>query len=403
MNRQVYTVSGMNQYIRSLFLDDPALNHIYVRGEVSNCKYHSSGHIYFTLKDTRSSIACVMFAGNRRGLNFKMTEGMSVVVYGNISVYEQAGRYQLYASEIRKEGTGALYEAYEALKKKLAAEGLFDQAHKKPLPAFPRRVGIISAPAGAAIQDMLNVTRRRNPYIQIVFCPSAVQGEGAAASVAAALRAMDAADVDVILVGRGGGSIEDLWAFNDEALARTVYACHTPIVSGVGHETDTTIIDYVADMRAPTPSAAAELAVPDIRQVLLRLDDAGRRLRDSMTAVISRYRWSLDRYKTSLRHLDPSRQIMEKRQQLMDMEERMYLLMSHRTEVEKSALKVRIQRLEGLSPMRQLERGYAYVSDEAGHGISDISQVSAGDRIRVTVTNGEILADVVSAGHTGDK
>lgn len=392
--KQVYSVSSVNQYIKSLFMDDFALNHIYVRGEVSNCKYHTSGHIYFTLKDKGGAMACVMFAGNRRGLNFRMTEGMSVIVFGSVGVYERDGRYQLYAREIMREGVGQLYEAYEALKKKLLAEGLFDETHKKRIPRYPERLGIVTARTGAAVQDIINVSLRRNPWIQIVFCPAQVQGDGAAASVVRAIHALEDYGVDVMIVGRGGGSIEDLWAFNEEIVARAVYDCTVPVISAVGHETDTTIIDFAADLRAPTPSAAAELAVPDMRVVLGQIDSYTEALDSAMQDCIDRCRRKLDGYERIFRYLSPKSRINDKRQRLMSVEERMQTAMKRKLELTKGRLAVDAQRLEGMSPLKQLERGYAYVSDEQGHGITVIDQVAEGSLLRVAVTDGEIDAVV---------
>lgn len=402
--KQVYSVSSVNQYIKSLFMDDYALNHIYVRGEVSNCKYHTSGHIYFTLKDRGGAMACVMFAGARKGLAFRLTEGMSVIVFGSVGVYERDGRYQLYAREILREGTGQLYEAYEALKKKLAAEGLFDPEHKKAIPPYPTRLGIVTAQTGAAVQDIMNVSLRRNPWLQIVFCPAQVQGEGAAESVVRGIHALEDYGVDVMIVGRGGGSIEDLWAFNEEIVARAVYECQVPVISAVGHETDTTIIDYVADLRAPTPSAAAELAVPDMGKLLDRLDAYGQMLDMAMADHIGRCREQLLNYQRIFRHLGPADRLNQKRQRLMDTEERMKLLMDARLMTARGKLAVYAQQLNGLSPLRQLERGYAYVTDNAGHGITGIEQVAVGDRITVAVADGDIYAEVAqlhAAGRPG--
>lgn len=392
--KQVYSVSSVNQYIKSLFMDDYALNHIYVRGEVSNCKYHTSGHIYFTLKDKGGAMACVMFAGSRKGLNFRMTEGMSVVVFGSVGVYERDGRYQFYAREIMREGVGQLYEAYEALKKKLLAEGLFDEAHKKRIPRYPERLGIVTARTGAAVQDIINVSLRRNPWIQIVFAPAQVQGEGAAASVVRAIHALEDYGVDVMIVGRGGGSIEDLWAFNEEIVARAVYDCTVPVISAVGHETDTTIIDFAADLRAPTPSAAAELAVPDMRVVLGQIDSYTETLDSAMQNRIDGCLRRLDGYERIFRYLSPKSRINDRRQRLMSVEERMQTAMKRKLELTKGRLAVDAQRLEGMSPLKQLERGYAYVSDEQGHGITVIDQVAEGSLLRVAVTDGEIDAVV---------
>ncbi|MBX9230424.1 exodeoxyribonuclease VII large subunit [Coprococcus catus] len=397
MNRkQVYSVSSVNQYIKSLFMDDFALNHIYVRGEVSNCKYHSSGHIYFTLKDRGGAIACVMFAGNRKGLNFRMTEGMAVIVFGSVSVYERDGRYQLYAREIMQEGAGKLYEAYEALKKKLLAEGLFDEEHKLDIPKYPKRLGVVTARTGAAVQDIINVSLRRNPWLQIVFCPATVQGEGAVQSVVRGIRALEEAGVDVMIVGRGGGSIEDLWAFNEEMVARAVYDCKIPVISAVGHETDTTIIDYVADLRTPTPSAAAELAVPDMRIVLGQLQGYEEALEAAMEQIMTLCRQRVDSYARVFRHLNPQSRLNDRRQRLMEVEDRLRLGMERRIEQAKSELAIRTQQLEGVSPLRQLERGYAYVSDENGHGVASAEQVTVGQHLFLDVKDGMIESEVTA-------
>lgn len=377
-------------------MDDFALNHIYVRGEVSNCKYHSSGHIYFTLKDRGGAIACVMFAGNRKGLNFRMTEGMAVIVFGSVSVYERDGRYQLYAREIMQEGAGKLYEAYEALKKKLLAEGLFDEEHKLDIPKYPKRLGVVTARTGAAVQDIINVSLRRNPWLQIVFCPATVQGEGAVQSVVRGIRALEEAGVDVMIVGRGGGSIEDLWAFNEEMVARAVYDCKIPVISAVGHETDTTIIDYVADLRAPTPSAAAELAVPDMRIVLGQLQGYEEALEAAMEQIMTLCRQRMDSYARVFRHLNPQSRLNDRRQRLMEVEDRLRLGMERRIEQAKSELAIRTQQLEGVSPLRQLERGYAYVSDENGHGVASAEQVTVGQHLFLDVKDGMIESEVTA-------
>lgn len=377
-------------------MDDFALNHIYVRGEVSNCKYHSSGHIYFMLKDRGGAIACVMFAGNRKGLNFRMTEGMAVIVFGNVSVYERDGRYQLYAREIMQEGAGKLYEAYEALKKKLLAEGLFDEEHKLDIPKYPKRLGVVTARTGAAVQDIINVSLRRNPWLQIVFCPATVQGEGAVQSVVRGIRALEEAGVDVMIVGRGGGSIEDLWAFNEEMVARAVYDCKIPVISAVGHETDTTIIDYVADLRAPTPSAAAELAVPDMRIVLGQLQGYEEALEAAMEQIMALCRQRVDSYARVFRHLNPQSRLNDRRQRLMEVEDRLRLGMERRIEQAKSELAIRTQQLEGVSPLRQLERGYAYVSDEDGHGVASAEQVTVGQHLFLDVKDGMIESEVTA-------
>lgn len=250
--RNVYTVKQVNAYIKNMFTQDFMLNRIYIKGEVSNCKYHTSGHLYFSLKDESGTIACVMFAGQRSGLSFRMQEGQQVIVLGSVSVYERDGRYQVYAKEIVLDGAGLLYEKFIKLKKELEEMGMFAPEYKKPIPKYVRTVGVVTAPTGAAVRDIINITRRRNPYVQILLYPALVQGDGASESVVRGIRALEEAKVDVMIVGRGGGSIEDLWAFNEENVARAVFECSIPVISAVGHETDTTIIDYVADLRAPT-------------------------------------------------------------------------------------------------------------------------------------------------------
>ena len=266
--KNTYSVGQVNRYIKNMFTQDYLLQKIYVKGEVSNCKYHTSGHIYFSLKDETGTLNCVMFAGHRRGLAFAMKNGDKVIVGGSVDVYERDGRYQMYAKEITLEGAGTLYERYLALKQELEDMGMFAQEYKQPIPRFIRRLGVVTAPTGAAVQDIRNISYRRNPYLQIILYPALVQGAGAAESIVKGIQMLDKTDVDVIIVGRGGGSIEDLWAFNEEIVARAIFECRTPIISAVGHETDFTIADFVADLRAPTPSAAAELAVADFRQIL---------------------------------------------------------------------------------------------------------------------------------------
>lgn len=307
---KAYSVWQINSYIKNMFANDYALSNISMKGEVSNVKYHTSGHIYFTLKDAKSQMACVMFAGNRSGLAFRMEEGHSVIVTGNISVYERDGKYQMYAREIHLDGTGQLYERYEQLKKKLDLEGLFDEAHKKPIPRFAKQVGIVTASTGAAIQDIINISTRRNPYVQLVLYPAIVQGEQAKDSIIKGIKTLDALKLDVIIVGRGGGSIEDLWGFNEEEVARAIYQCKTPIISAVGHETDTTIADYVSDLRAPTPSAAAELAVCNILDVMNQLSYYQAQLMSLMGRKVKESRAEVERYRMSLNFRNPSTQIL---------------------------------------------------------------------------------------------
>ena len=396
--KNVYSVSQVNQYIKSLISEDYFLSRIYVRGEVSNCKYHSSGHIYFTLKDGKGAIPCVMFAGSRNGLKFRLAEGQQVIVLGNISVYERDGRYQLYAREILQEGTGLLYERFEALKKDLGAKGYFDAEHKKAIPFYPKKVGIVTAPTGAAIQDMVHIASRRNPYIQLVLYPAIVQGDQAAESIVKGIKCLEKRDVDVIIIGRGGGSIEDLWAFNEEIVAEAVFQCPVPVISAVGHETDWTIADMVADLRAPTPSAAAELAVTEWNLIENRLEEIERRLRLRMEEKVRIYRQTVAGYQMQLKYLSPFSKINDYRQQLMHMEDDMQGILKNKLTESRHKLALYSERLSGISPLKQLERGYAIVSKEDGKSVNLSGDVETGDKIHVRFLDGYVDA-VISETH----
>ncbi len=393
--RNVYTVAQVNSYIKNMFSQDFMLQNIYVKGEVSNCKYHSSGHIYFTIKDARGTIACVMFAGNRSGLKFRMEEGQQVVVGGSVEVYERDGKYQLYAREIILDGAGYLYEKFERLKKELAQRGLFAPEYKQPVPKYIRTLGVVTAPTGAAVQDIINITRRRNPYVRIILYPAIVQGEQAAASIIQGIHALEQLGVDVMIVGRGGGSIEDLWAFNEEAVAQAVFDCSVPIISAVGHETDTTIIDFVSDLRAPTPSAAAELAVYDVRQLEAVLDSCKGDLTRRMLTRLDRERSRVKQAQTKLQYLSPASQIREKRTLAMRMEEQLSALMQRHIREKRYLLGLYTEKLKGLSPLDKLNQGFSYVPAEKGKTVSDVDHVRVGDRLTVHVKNGRIEAQVV--------
>ena len=369
------------------------LNRIAVQGEVSNCKYHSSGHLYFSLKDGGGAIACVMFAGQRKGLAFSMKNGDRVVVNGSVSVYERDGRYQLYAREIRLEGEGALYEQFLALKRQLEEMGMFAPEYKRPIPAYIRRLGVVTAPTGAAIQDIRNIAGRRNPYVQVILYPALVQGEGAASSIVRGIEALDELGVDVIIVGRGGGSMEDLWAFNEEPVARAIFQCRTPVISAVGHETDVTIADFAADLRAPTPSAAAELAVFDIREFQDKLDTIEARLQTQMSGRISRARQMAEGYRRTLGYLSPENQIREKRMYLMTAEEKLSRQMELLLQKKRHALQLYIERMKGLSPLEKLNQGFAYVEKD-GRAVKETGQVKEQDLLTVHVSDGRIWARV---------
>lgn len=390
----VYTVTQVNTYIKNLFVRDYNLGNIYVKGEVSNCKYHTSGHIYFTLKDMTGQIACVMFAGQRSGLKFTLKEGQSVIALGAVNVYERDGKYQLYAKEIIEEGLGLLYQKYEQLKELLEKEGIFAEEHKKEIPAYPSSVGIVTARTGAAIQDIINIAKRRNPYIQLYLYPAQVQGEGAAETVAAGIKALEKQKVDTIIVGRGGGSIEDLWAFNEEIVARAIYRCSIPVISAVGHETDVTIADFAADLRAPTPSAAAELAVPDIRAILYEMDKARNSLNRNMEVRLSLCRKELESLTLRIEHLSPVYQIRQKRQFLVDMEQTLNQQLHNKIMKKRHRLELYIEKLEGLSPVKKLSKGYALLVNEQGKVINSIKKTAPGEKLRISVTDGDILAEV---------
>ena len=389
---EVYSVSQINTYIKHMFLGNSLLNHIYVKGEISNCKYHTSGHIYFTLKDGAAQIACVLFAGRRAGISFRMEDGQNVIVFGSISVYERDGKYQLYADEIRQDGVGRLYEEFEYLKKKLGAEGLFAAEHKQKIPRFVKRVGIVTASTGAALQDICQIAKRRNPYVQLVLYPAKVQGEGAAATVVKGIRALDG-KVDVIIVGRGGGSIEDLWAFNEEIVAREIYNCSTPIISAVGHETDTTIADYVSDLRAPTPSAAAELAVYDVQLLLEQLADIHGDMANRMVLRMREKRMLLKQKRLLLERFHPRYQLQQKRLRADELAEKLSVRMKEKIRIKRQRVELAAERLAGLSPVARLEGGYSVASKD-GCVIKEIAQVNSGDAISIDVTDGTILAQV---------
>ena len=390
----VYSVGQVNRYIKNMFTQDFFLQRIHVKGEVSNCKYHTSGHIYFSLKDETGSISCVMFAGARRGLAFRMKDGDRIVAGGSVDTYERDGKYQLYVREITLEGAGALYERYLALKQELEDMGMFAEEYKQPIPRYIRRLGVVTAPTGAAVQDIRTVSLRRNPYLQIILYPALVQGEGAAESIARGIRMLDAAGVDVIIAGRGGGSIEDLWAFNEETVARAIFECRTPVISAVGHETDFTIADFVADLRAPTPSAAAELAVDDFASLLDSIEKERRRMSLAMTEKIRRERQNLSFLQQRLRYLSPENRLREDRLHLDQLDERIRSLFDRILQRDRQRLLLLAERFSGLSPLEKLKSGYAYVQGEDGKAVTRAGQVRPGDELTIFVTDGQIHARV---------
>ena len=400
--QNVYTVKQVNAYIKNMFAQDFMMNRIYVKGEVSNCKYHTSGHIYFSLKDESGMISCIMFAGQRGSLAFRMQDGMQVIVFGGISAYERDGRYQLYAREIRQDGAGVLYERFQALKQELEEMGMFAPEYKKPIPPFAKTIGIVTAPTGAAIRDIMNISYRRNPYVQLILYPALVQGDGAAESIVRGIHALEKEGVDIMIVGRGGGSLEDLWAFNEEAVARAVFDCTIPVISAVGHETDTTIIDYVSDLRAPTPSAAAELAVYDYQAFKLHLEQLRLRMKRAVLQNMHVSRARLEQYRIRLRFDNPVEQLKSKRQYLADMEEKLRAKMRYKTDKKKQRLLLFAERMKRLSPLEKLGRGYAYVQTGSKEALNSVTQVRENEQIRIYLSDGMIVsrAEVIKEGDT---
>ena len=393
MLKNVYTVEQVNKYIKNMFAEDFMLRNICIKGEVSNCKYHTSGHIYFTLKDASGTISAIMFAGYRRGLKFQMKEGDKVMVTGSVEVYEGAGKYQIYAREIELDGAGNLYLQFEALKRELEEMGMFAPEYKKPIPKYVKSVGIVTAPTGAAIQDIRNIATRRNPYVQLILYPALVQGDGAKESIVRGIRALEKIGVDVIIVGRGGGSIEDLWAFNEEVVARAIFDCSVPIISAVGHEVDWTIADFVSDLRAPTPSAAAELAVFDYVLTKQKLREQMLRMERSMGRSIYMARQRLEYEKSKLRFLSPQNRLNENRRRLLELEEKISDRMNRTWTMKKHKLMLLANTLEGLSPVKKISSGYAYVESK-GKSIKTVEDIKLSDEISIHVSDGKMKAVV---------
>lgn len=392
MKNKVFSVTQINTYIKRMFQSDYALRRISIKGQVSNCKYHSSGHIYFSLKDEGSQISCVMFANARYdGLKFELEDGQEVVVDGNISVYERGGSYQLYAQEIRLNGIGELYVAYEMLKQKLYEEGLFYHEKKKPIPKNPKKIGVVTARTGAAIHDIISTAKRRNPYVQLILYPAKVQGDGASDTIVAGIKALDQYGVDIIIVGRGGGSIEDLWAFNEEKVARAIYEAQTPIISGTGHEVDTTIADYAADLRAATPTAACELAVPDIREVMEGIINKEYTLRTLLKQVVRRYQMKLQQYQITIANFDPRFQLQEQKMHLAELEEQIHAVMKNKMTDYQHKLELYTKELHGLSPTAKLINGFGYIEGSNGEPVTSVKKVMEGDQISLTISDGTII------------
>ena len=390
-------VTALNEYIKAILEGTPFLRHVYLRGEISNFTNHRTGHLYFSLKDEGGLVRAVMFRGNASRLAFMPENGMKVLVRGSVSLFVRDGSYQIYVSEMEPDGVGALYLAFEKLKKKLAAEGLFDEARKRPLPKIPSRIGVITSPTGAAVRDIMNILGRRFPHAEVFLYPALVQGPDAAPQLAAGLRHFNATrSVDVIIIGRGGGSMEDLWAFNDETLARMIAASAIPVISAVGHETDFTIADFVADRRAPTPSAAAELAVPDTRELMQKFLNITNHTNLLLSAKIQRARTRVGELASCRALTDPEGLLSERRMLLGYYSEKLGSAMEGRLLLLRSQFGENAGKLQAMSPLAILERGYAVATDAAGKTVRSIGDVSVEDALRLRLSDGHVEARVVT-------
>lgn len=399
MSAGVLTVSQVNFFVKSLIEGDGRLSDILISGEISNFTDHyRSGHLYFSLKDEKSVLKAVMFASAARRLRFRPADGMKVIIRGRVSVYEPTGQYQLYAEDMQPDGMGALSLAYEQLKERLAAEGLFDRERKRPLPPYPERIGVITSPTGAAVRDILQITARRWPLAKIVLAPVLVQGSQAPGQIVAALGQLDRQRAcDVIILGRGGGSLEDLWAFNDEQVARAVYACSIPVVSAVGHETDYTICDFVADLRAPTPSAAAELCTPDWREALAQVLEYHQYFHRAAKSQVEYLRQSLDLLVQDSPLSLPEELLQGRREALEDCTARLAQGLRGRLLGEQKRLAVLAGTLDALSPLRVLSRGYAMVTKE-GRVLKSAGEAAPGDKVAIRLAEGELSAEILEKG-----
>ena len=394
-DRYIFTVTELNQFIKDLLDNVPPLTDLLLRGEISNYKMYPSGHHYFTLKDGQCAVKCVLFKGSAMKLRFRPENGMQVIASGRISVYPRDGAYQLYCTGLSPDGVGDLSVAYEQLKEKLRLEGLFDEAHKKPLPPYPQRIAIVTSPAGAAIHDMIRILRRRYPIAKVLLLPVRVQGTEAPAEIAGAIRYANRHQLaDVLITGRGGGSLEDLWAFNDERVARAIYDSVIPVISAVGHEPDVAISDFVADRRASTPSNAAEIAVPDMAELLRWLDGAEMRMARGVTRQLDAARERLDTLAQKRVLTDPMALVADKGMQLDHVQHRLAAAMRAVTDRENGRFAALAASLDALSPLRVLGRGYALAQAEDGTVLRSAAQTAAGQRIRVRLAQGQLVCDV---------
>ncbi len=390
----VYTVTELNGYVKSILDNNENLAHILVKGEISNFKNHYSGHLYMTIKDEGAQIKAVMFSSYASRLRFVPENGMTVIIFGSVSLYNKDGSYQFYITDMQPFGVGALNLAYEQLKEKLQKEGLFEQSRKKKIPEFPEKIGVLTAPDGAAVKDIFSVLKRRYPVAEIIFHPVAVQGASAAPEIAKGIKLFNELNgADVLIVGRGGGSLEDLWAFNEEITARAIAQSEIPVISAVGHETDYTISDFVADLRAPTPSAAAELCVPDITELKTDLYSKGRHLNLLIKGKFNQEREILQSYKKTINFLKPQNTILNSRQEIANLQEKSITLILQRLNEEKSKLSLISGKLEALSPLAVLKRGYA-IAYKDNIALKSINDIKVNDKISLKLQDGELLLNV---------
>jgi len=394
--KKILTVTEVTNYIKSILSNDILLSDVWIKGEISNFKHHYTGHMYFTLKDESSLIKCVMFKTQNSMLKFIPEDGVNVIVHGYISVYEKSGQYQLYVSEMEPEGMGGLYLAFEQLKKKLEEKGLFDRARKKPIPFLPRTICVVTSSTGAVIRDIINVISRRFPNVKIRLYPTAVQGEFASGQIARAIKAINEKNLgDVIILARGGGSLEELWPFNEEEVAYAIYESRIPVISAVGHETDFTIADFVADLRAPTPSAAAELVVPERKVLEARIKQLNARLQASLKKNFSLNKAKFEKLKFSVIFKQPYNKVYQERMHLDILVKDLVREMQKMAKDAQASLSVLAGRLESLSPLRIIARGYAAVTGtEPGKIIRSVDDVSIGDHIYVRLTDGNLECTV---------
>lgn len=394
MESRILKVSQINQYIKNLFDHDYVLRNAMVEGEISNYKLHSSGHAYFSLKDSKASISCVLFRGNRANVDIDLMNGMKVMVKGQISVYERDGRYQIYVKEVSDGGLGLLYQKYELLKRECEGKGYFLEENKLEVPKYPMKVGVVTSPTGAAVQDIINVSKRRNPYCQLVLYPALVQGPGAYKTVVAGIEYFNEVEpVDVMIIGRGGGSIEDLWAFNEKAVVEAIVASKIPIVSAVGHETDFTLSDFASDLRAPTPSAGAELAVFDYNNLMMLLDQKQTTMDNMIFYKIEDLKNKLKHHALRLEHLSPMQQLVDKQKRIDELSGLMTRLMGVKLEQYKSKLALLEAKVIGLSPTAKLKNGYGYISKN-NKPLTSASNIEAGDEIKVMLHDGVVTSNV---------